>query len=175
MSPAPGSAYGLYPIVSDIEAARNGPFASGVDVSDVFLSAMPGVQFQPDGASGRVSGPAPNRASYRSFATFSDLDSGGWLLQEGTTRLPGRVDSALTSFNSARDLASALRRAADTHGEHEKRIGAADPLGQMGAPDTWLLSKQAQGYCNERRRSDRFANRKHDTTRHFSPNALGNC
>ena len=62
-----------------------------------------------------------------SFATFSDPDGNVWLLQEITTRLPGRVDAAATSFSSASDLASAMRRASAAHGEHEKRIGAADP------------------------------------------------
>ena len=76
---------------------------------------------------GRVSGPAPDHASYRSFASFSDPDGNGWLFQEVTTRLPGRVDPAATSFASASDLASAMRRASAAHGEHEKRIGKADP------------------------------------------------
>ncbi len=87
---APGGAHGLYLIVSDIEAARNEIAASGVDVSEVFHSGTPGAQFQPDSLSGRVSGPAPDHASYGSFATFSDPDGNGWLLQEVTTRLPGR-------------------------------------------------------------------------------------
>jgi catechol 2,3-dioxygenase-like lactoylglutathione lyase family enzyme len=125
-SAAPGSARGLYLIVSNIEAARNALFARGVDVSAVFHSATPGAQFQPGGASGRVAGPAPGNASYSSFATFSDPDGNGWLLQEVTTRLPGRVDSTTTSFGSASDLASALRRAEVAHGEHEKRTGRPD-------------------------------------------------
>lgn len=124
---APGSAHGLYLIVSNIEAARNQLVARGVHVSEVFHSEAPGAQFQPDGASSRVAGSAPNRASYGSFATFSDPDGNGWLLQEVTTRLPGRVDSATISFASAGDLAGALRRAEAAHGEHEKRIGKADP------------------------------------------------
>jgi catechol 2,3-dioxygenase-like lactoylglutathione lyase family enzyme len=122
---APGSAHGLYLIVSGIEAARAELVARGVAVSEVFHAGAPGAQFQPDGTSGRVSGPAPDHATYSSFATFSDPDGNGWLLQEVTTRLPGRVDPAATSFG--RDLASALRRAAAAHGEHEKRIGEADP------------------------------------------------
>ena len=73
------------------------------------------------------SGPAPDHATYGSFATFSDPDGNGWLLQEITTRLPGRIDTGETSFASVADLASALRRAEAAHGEHEKRIGAADP------------------------------------------------
>ena len=91
---------------------------------------MPGrraLSSSPAAASGRVSGPAPDHGSYGSFATFSDPDGNGWLLQEVTTRLPGRIDAAATTFASAADLASAMRRAAAAHGEHEKRIGQADP------------------------------------------------
>ena len=125
-SAAPGSAQGLYLIASDIEAARDELVARGAQVSEVFHAGTPGAQFQPDGTSGRVSGPAPDHASYSSFATFSDLDGNGWLLQNITTRLPGRIDAAETVFASTADLASALRRAAAAHGEHEKRIGEAD-------------------------------------------------
>ena len=123
---APGSAHGLYLIVSDIEAARSELAAGGADVSEVFHSGSPGAQFQPDGA-GRVSGPAPEHKSYSSFATFADPDGNTWLLQEVTTRLPGRVDPAETTYASTADLTNALKRAAAAHGEHEKRIGAADP------------------------------------------------
>jgi catechol 2,3-dioxygenase-like lactoylglutathione lyase family enzyme len=123
---APGSARGLYLIVSDIEAARDELAARGAEVSEVFHAGAPGAQFQPDGTSGRVSGPAPDHASYSSFATFTDPDGNGWLLQEVTTRLPGRVDAAETAFASTADLAGALRRAEAAHGEHEKRIGKAD-------------------------------------------------
>jgi len=125
-SAAPGSAQGLYLIVSSIEAARDELVAHGVAVSAVFHAGAPGAQFQPDGASGRVSGPAPDHASYRSFATFTDPDGNGWLLQEITTRLPGRIDAAETTFSSTADLASALRRAEAAHGEHEKRTGQRD-------------------------------------------------
>ena len=126
-SAAPGSAQGLYLVVSDLEAAHGDLAARGVEVSDVFHAGTPGAQFQPGGTSGRVSGPAPDHASYGSFATFSDPDGNGWLLQEVTTRLPGRIDAAGTTFASVADLASAMRRASAAHGEHEKRIGAADP------------------------------------------------
>jgi catechol 2,3-dioxygenase-like lactoylglutathione lyase family enzyme len=125
-SAAPGSARGLYLIVSDIEAARKELAARGISVSEVFHPGTPGAQFQPDGDSGRVPGPAPEHGTYRSFVTFSDPDGNGWLLQEVTTRLPGRIDPAETGFASASDLAAALRRAAAAHGEHEKRIGHAD-------------------------------------------------
>jgi catechol 2,3-dioxygenase-like lactoylglutathione lyase family enzyme len=126
-SAAPGSAQGLYLVVSDIEAARADLVARGVAVSDVFHAGTPGAQFQPDGKPGRVTGPAPDHATYGSFATFRDPDGNGWLLQEVTTRLPGRIDTAATSFGSASDLAGALRRAAAAHGMHEKRIATADP------------------------------------------------
>jgi catechol 2,3-dioxygenase-like lactoylglutathione lyase family enzyme len=89
---APGSAHGLYLIVSDIEAAHHELAACGVNVSEVFHPGTPGAQFQPDGASGRIAGVAPERRSYGSFATFSDPDGNTWLLQEVTTRLPGRVE-----------------------------------------------------------------------------------
>ena len=74
----------------------------------------------------RVSGPAPDEASYGSFVSFRDPDGNSWLVQEITTRLPGRVDQAATSFASVSDLAGAMRRAEAAHGEHEKRIGHAD-------------------------------------------------
>jgi catechol 2,3-dioxygenase-like lactoylglutathione lyase family enzyme len=126
-SAAPGSARGLYLIVSDIATARRNLAVRGAEVSEVFHLGTAGAQFEPDGA-GRVSGPAPGHRSYSSFATFSDPDGNGWLLQEITTRLPGRIDSeAMTAFASVADLANAMRRAAAAHGEHEKRIGAADP------------------------------------------------
>jgi catechol 2,3-dioxygenase-like lactoylglutathione lyase family enzyme len=125
-SATPGSAQGLYLIVSDIEAARNALVDRAVEVSEVFHAATPGAQFQPGDTSGRARGPAADHESYGSFATFSDPDGNGWLLQEVTVRLPGRVDAAETAFASAADLASALRRAEAAHGEHEKRTGEAD-------------------------------------------------
>jgi catechol 2,3-dioxygenase-like lactoylglutathione lyase family enzyme len=126
-SAEPGSAHGLYLIVSDIQAARESLLSCGADVSEVFHAETPGAQFQPDGAHGRVGGPDPDHGSYSSFVTFSDPDGNGWLLQEVTTRLPGRVDPSLTSFASVSQLAGALRRAEAAHGEHEKRTGEADP------------------------------------------------
>jgi catechol 2,3-dioxygenase-like lactoylglutathione lyase family enzyme len=141
-SASPGSAQGLYLIVSDIQAARDELAALGAKPSDVFHAGTPGAQFQPDGASGRVKGPAADHATYSSFATFSDPDGNGWLLQEITTRLPGRVDPAETTFASAADLAGAMRRASVAHGEHEKRIGKADP----NWPDwyaTYMVAEQA--------------------------------
>jgi catechol 2,3-dioxygenase-like lactoylglutathione lyase family enzyme len=126
---APGSAQGLYLIVSDIEAARKNLLDHGVQISDVFHNE--GVYAGTDEpflfGRVRVNGPDPNHGSYRSFASFHDPDGNGWLFQEITARLPGRIDPAATTFASANDLANAMRRAEAAHGEHEKRIGAADP------------------------------------------------
>jgi len=126
---APGSAQGLYLIVSDIQFARKELVDSGVQISEVFHNE--GVHAGTDEpflfGRVRVSGPDPEHRSYRSFASFRDPDGNGWLFQEITTRLAGRIDSAATTFASANDLASAMRRASVAHGEHEKRIGAADP------------------------------------------------
>jgi len=124
-SAAPGSAQDLYLTVSDIGAARADVVARGVEASEVFHEGALGDRFQ-QGTNGRVSGPAPNDASYGSFVSFSDPDGNSWLFQEVTTRLPGRVDPAVTSFVSASDLADAMRRASAAHGQHEKRIGHAD-------------------------------------------------
>jgi catechol 2,3-dioxygenase-like lactoylglutathione lyase family enzyme len=125
---APGSAQGLYLIVSDIEAARNALLDRGVQISGVFHNE--GVYAGTDEAflfgKVRVTGPDPEHRSYRSFASFKDPDGNGWLFQEITARLPGRIDSAATSFASANDLANAMRRAEAAHGEHEKRTGERD-------------------------------------------------
>ena len=125
----PGSAQGLYLIVSDLEAARKELLSRGVNISEVFHGAS-GVYTGKDEpylfGSNRVSGPDPDHGSYRSFASFRDPDGNGWLFQEITTRLPGRIDSAATSFASVNDLASAFRRAEAAHGEHEKRTGQHD-------------------------------------------------
>jgi len=115
-SATPGSVQRTYLIVSDIESARNALVDAGIEVSGIF-------HFGPNGPD---SGPDPAHGTYRSFATFSDPDGNSWLLQEITTRLPGRVDAAETSFSSVSDLASALRRAEAAHGEHEKRTGERD-------------------------------------------------
>jgi catechol 2,3-dioxygenase-like lactoylglutathione lyase family enzyme len=111
---APGSAQGLYLIVSDVEAARKELAVRGVEVSEVFHAGAPGAQFQADG-SGRLSGPAPDHESYSSFATFRDPDGNGWLLQEVTTRLPGRGLSNLDVL----ELTELLREAEMHHGEYE--------------------------------------------------------
>ena len=127
---APGSAQGLYMIVSDIEAARDELLRRGVKISQVFhddASVHAGTDEPYLFGRLRVSGPDPEHRSYHSFASFSDPDGNGWLLQEVTTRLAGRIDSATTTFASTNDLASALRRAASAHGKHEARTGQADP------------------------------------------------
>lgn len=125
----PGSARGLYLIVSDMAAARRDLLDRGVEISEPFHGAGD-VHAGPDEpylfGSVRVSGADPKRGSYSSFAAFSDPDGNGWLLQEITTRLPGRIEGGATSFASTADLAAAVRRAAAAHGEHEKRIGGHD-------------------------------------------------
>jgi catechol 2,3-dioxygenase-like lactoylglutathione lyase family enzyme len=122
---APGSSQGLYLTVSDVEAARKELLRRGVEVSEVFHGSN--ARTGPDEpylfGRVRVSGPEPAHASYQSFASFHDPDGNGWLLQEITARLPGRIDSTTTNYASTSDLASALRRAEAAHGEHEKRSG----------------------------------------------------
>ncbi len=122
---APGSSQGLYLIVSDIEAVRAELLRRGVEVSEVFHNegAYAGTDEPYLFGRVRLSGPDAEHRSYRSFASFKDPDGNGWLFQELTTRLPGRIDSAATTFASANDLASAMRRAAKAHGEHEARTG----------------------------------------------------
>ena len=120
----PGSAQGLQLIVDDIQAARQELVGRGADTSEVWHDAD-GV-FHHAGSGNRAPGPHRQRRSYGSFLSFGDPDGNGWILQEVTTRLPGRVDPATTSFGSAGDLAAALRRAAAAHGEHEARIGHED-------------------------------------------------
>ena len=115
-SATPGSVQRTYLIVSDIEKARAALVTAGIEVSEIF-------HFGPNGP---ASGPDPQHNTYGSFATFSDPDGNTWLLQEITTRLPGRIDFGVTSFGSASDLESALRRAESAHGEHEKRTGQRD-------------------------------------------------
>ena len=112
--------------VSDIEAAREVLLALGVAVSEAFHEGKPGGRFHDADPSARAGGPSPN-GSYGTFATFSDPDGNGWLFQEITNRLPGRIDSGETAYASAPDLSSALQRAAMAHGEHEKRTGEVDP------------------------------------------------
>ena len=122
---APGSARGLHLVVSDIDAAHDELKRLGADPSEVFHDA--GGVFHHAGTDSRVSGPDPQRNSYGSFLSFSDPDGNGWILQEITRRIPGRIDPSVTAFSSTGDLADALRRAAAAHGEHEARTGAEDP------------------------------------------------
>ncbi|HEY3455268.1 MAG TPA: VOC family protein [Bryobacteraceae bacterium] len=143
----PGSAQGLYLIVSDIEAGRKELMAHGVEVSEVFHDAG-GVYTGTDQpylfGRLRANGPDPEHRSYRSFVSFSDPDGNGWLLQEITTRLAGRIDRAETAFASINDLAGALRRAEAAHGEHEKRTGQRD----ANWPDWYagyMVAEQAGG------------------------------
>jgi catechol 2,3-dioxygenase-like lactoylglutathione lyase family enzyme len=124
---APGSIAGLLLAVHDIKASRAELIANGVDVSEIFHDAGGGLGGGfIAAAEARATGLDPQRRSYASYASFSDPDGNIWLLQEVTTRLPGRIDSSATNFASATDLASALRRAALAHGEHEKRTGQHD-------------------------------------------------
>ncbi|KJY44672.1 glyoxalase [Streptomyces sp. A1547] len=139
-SQEPGSAEGLHLIVDDINAAHDALKRLGAEPGEVFHDA--GGVFHHARTEDRVPGPDPQRTSYGSFLSFSDPDGNGWLLQEVTTRLPGRLDPATTTFASAEDLASALRRAAAAHGEHERRIGAED----SNWPDwyaQYMVSEQA--------------------------------
>lgn len=131
-SAAPGSAQGLFLVVADLEAMLQKLAGAGIEVGEVYHL----------GAGGRASGVDPEHGSYRSYASLRDPDGNGWLFQEVTTRLPGRVDRATTAFSSASDLAGAMRRASSAHGEHEKRIGGADP----NWPDwyaTYMVAEQA--------------------------------
>ncbi|WP_159718908.1 VOC family protein [Geminicoccus flavidas] len=142
---APGSAQGLYLIVADIEAARNELLGRGVEISEVFHGAgdeHAGIDPPYLFGRRRIGGPDPEQRSYQSYASFSDPDGNGWLLQEVTARLPGRVDAGDTVFTSTTELAEALRRAAAAHGEHEKRTGQHD----AGWPDwyaEYIVREQA--------------------------------
>jgi catechol 2,3-dioxygenase-like lactoylglutathione lyase family enzyme len=141
----PGSAQGLYLIVSDVAAARNALLARGIEVSEVFHGD--GTYSGPDEpylfGRVRVNGPDPAHGSYRSFASFHDPDGNGWLFQEITTRLPGRVDSTATSFASVADLATSLRRAAAAHGEHEKRNGGQHDDNWPDWYSAYMVAEQA--------------------------------
>jgi catechol 2,3-dioxygenase-like lactoylglutathione lyase family enzyme len=139
-SAAPGSAQNLFLIVSDIQAARDELVRRGVEVSEVFHFAG----FDRVGPDTRLSGRSPDWPSYGAFLSFSDPDGNSWLVQEITTRLPGRIDPAATSFGTTSDLVSALRRASVAHGEHEKRTGKAD----ANWPDwyaAYMVAEQAGG------------------------------
>ena len=134
-SAAPGSAQGLYLVVSDIEGARAELISRGANVSDVFHVAGPG---QP-----QLKGRDPQGRSYYSYATFSDPDGNTWLLQEVTVRLPGRVDADDTTFTSPAELAKALRRAEAAHGEHEKRTGGVRDANWSDWYAEYMVAEQA--------------------------------
>jgi predicted enzyme related to lactoylglutathione lyase len=135
---APGSAKAFL-VVADIEAARDQLVAAGVEVGEFFH----------DGPEGRGSGLHPKRLSYRSRALFSDPDGNGWHLQEVMIRDPSRVEPGATSFSSASDLASALRRAEAAHGEHKKRIGQRDANWADWYAEYMWLSSPAKSCRNE--------------------------
>jgi len=141
-SATPGSAAGLYLIVADIHAAHDELAELGVEISDVFHPGAPGAQFHPDGTD-RVAGPAPEHATYGSFATFNDPDENQWLIQEVTTRLPGRVQASETTFATAGDLAEAMRRASVAHGEHEQRAGGQYDVNWPDWYAAYMVAEQA--------------------------------
>jgi catechol 2,3-dioxygenase-like lactoylglutathione lyase family enzyme len=122
---APASADGLQLVVDDIDAARAELAGRGAPVSEVFHDA--GGVFHHAGTTGRVDGPAPEHKSYGSWVSFDDPDGNTCYVQEVTTRLPGRVTSALAAFDSVAGLADALRRAEAAHGKHEQETGRPDP------------------------------------------------
>ena len=136
-----GSADRLVLAVADINAARKDLKGRGVEVSEVFHYA--GGPFNNTGDNPRVGGRDPQGRSYYSFASFEDPDGNGWLLQEITTRLPGRIDQTGTTFGSTNDLASALRRAETAHGEHEKRTGGQRDANWPEWYATYMIAEQA--------------------------------
>ncbi len=136
-SASPGSASGLYLVVSDIETARAELVDRGTEVSEIIHREGPGQS--------PVSGRDPQRRSYRSSASFSDPDGNGWILQEVTERLPGRVDARVTTFTSASELAGALRRAAAAHGEYEKRTGGKHDENWPDWYANYIVQEQAGG------------------------------
>ena len=141
----PGSAQGLYLIVSDVEAARQELLGRGVEISEVFHDAAGAYTGSDEPylfGRVRVSGPDPEHRSYRSFASFSDPDGNGWLFQELTHRAPGRVDTGAATFASSAELAAALRRAEAAHGEHEKRTGGQRDENWPGWYAEYMVSEQ---------------------------------
>jgi catechol 2,3-dioxygenase-like lactoylglutathione lyase family enzyme len=147
-SAAPGSVQRTYLIVSDIEAARNALVDAGIDVSEIF-------HFGPNGP---VNGPDPEHRTYSSLASFSDPDGNSWLLQEITTRLPGRIDSGVTSFGSVSDLASAFRRTEGLRMASTRSAagGSATRTGPTGTQRTWRRSRPVQSCRNEQSAKQSF-------------------
>lgn len=130
----PGSSQGMHLVVSDIGAAHDDLQRRGVAVSDVYHCES-GFACRYPGRGGRVDGAAPDHQTYASFVSFADPDGNSWVLQEVSSRLPGRVDPATTTFRSVAELADALRRAEIAHGEHVRRTGVPD-----GDRLTWYAS-----------------------------------
>jgi catechol 2,3-dioxygenase-like lactoylglutathione lyase family enzyme len=126
---APGSAEGAV-TVTDIEAAHDDLVGRGIDASDIWHGP-------PFPVEARQPGPDPDRASYGSFCSFTDPDGNAWLVQEVTTRRPGRIDATGRAFASAADLASALQRAESAHREHEKRAGRSHVFHRSGQEENW--------------------------------------
>jgi catechol 2,3-dioxygenase-like lactoylglutathione lyase family enzyme len=135
-SASPGSALGAFLVVSDVEAARAGLVARGIEVSEVFHRGV---------GEAAKAGVDPARRSYASYATLKDPDGNEWLLQEVTTRLPGRVAADATTFSSPIELASALRRASAAHGEHEKRTGGRHDENWPDWYAEYIVQEQAGG------------------------------
>jgi catechol 2,3-dioxygenase-like lactoylglutathione lyase family enzyme len=127
---APGSAEGGL-IVSDIEAAYDELVGRGIDVSDIWHGP-------PFPVEARQPGPDPERNSYGSFVYFTDPDRNTWLVQEVTTRLPGRMNATETGYVSAADLEDALGRAEAAHREHEKRTGQSHLFHRSDQDKNWL-------------------------------------
>jgi catechol 2,3-dioxygenase-like lactoylglutathione lyase family enzyme len=127
---APGAAEGGL-IVSDIEAAYDELVSRGIDVSEIWHGP-------PFPVEARQPGPDPERNSYQSFCCFTDPDSNTWLVQEVTTRLPGRMNATETGYASAADLESALRRAEAAHRENEKRTGQSHLFHRSDQDENWL-------------------------------------
>ena len=143
---APGSAQVLYLVVSDIETARQALLGRGVKVSEVFHDGgdvHAGTDEPYLFGRLRVSGPDPEHRSYRSYASFKDPDGNGWLFQEVTARLPGRVETDTTAFTSSTELAAALRRASAAHGEHEKRAGGQHDVNWPDWYADYMVAEQA--------------------------------
>lgn len=127
---APGSAEGAL-TVSDIEAAHDEVTGRGIDASDIWHGPPFPVQ-------ARQPGPDPERTSYGSFFSITDPDGNTWLIQEVTTRLPGRTAAAETTFSSVADLAGALQLAEAAHREHEKRAGRSHLFHRSDQDGNWL-------------------------------------
>ncbi|HKO95657.1 MAG TPA: VOC family protein [Pyrinomonadaceae bacterium] len=119
-SAKPGSTHNLILAVDNIDAARNDLIARGVEVSDVFHYA--GGPFNNTVENPRVVGRDPENRSYFSFASFEDPDGNGWVLQEITTRLPGREWKSKQPQDVA-TLAELLHETEQHHGDYERKHG----------------------------------------------------